>query len=151
MALKDQIAVELKAAMKAKDQVRLDTLRSALSAFSYKKIEAGRELEDADQVEVVRKLVKQRTDSIAEFERGNRPELAAKETREREILAALLPAQKSTEDIRPAVRAALEGLPPAARNQGGAMKVVMPQLRGEADGATIRQVVLEELQRLATA
>ncbi len=135
--------------MKARDQVRLDTLRSALSAFSYRKIEAGRELDDADQIDVVRRLVKQRTDSIFEFERGNRPELAAKEKRERDILSALLPAQKSAEDIRAAVRTALQALPPEQRNQGTAMKTVMPQLRGEADGATIRGVVLEELQALA--
>ncbi|MBC5799723.1 MAG: GatB/YqeY domain-containing protein [Candidatus Eremiobacteraeota bacterium] len=134
--------------MKARDQVRLDTLRSALSAFSYRKIEAGRELDESDQVDVVRKLVKQRTDSIGEFERGKRPELAAKEQRERDILSALLPAQKSADDIRPAVRAALEALPPAQRNQGAAMKAVMPQLRAEADGATIRDVVLEELRAL---
>ena len=148
MALKETIGAQLKDAMKARDQVRIDTLRSALSAFSYKKIEAGRELEEADQLDVVRKLVKQRTDSIAEYERGHRPELAAKEAREREILAALLPAQKSADDIRPVVRAALEALPPDGRNQGAAMKAVMPQLKGEADGGTIRQVVLEELKAL---
>jgi len=62
LALKDTIAGELKEAMKARDQVRVDTLRSALSAFSYKRIEAGRELEEADQVDVVRKLIKQRAD-----------------------------------------------------------------------------------------
>ncbi len=149
MALKDTISAELKEAMKARDQVRLDTLRSALSAFSYRKIEAGRELDESDQIEVVRRLVKQRTDSITEFDRGNRPELAAKEQRERDILSALLPAQKSADDIRPAVRAALQALPPAQRNQGAAMKAVMPQLRAEADGATIRDVVLEELRALA--
>jgi uncharacterized protein YqeY len=149
VSLKDRITAELKVAMKARDQVRLDTLRSALSAFSYKKIEAGRELEDADQVDVVRKLVKQRTDSIVEYERGHRPELAAKEALEREILSSLLPAQKSADEIRPVVRAALAALPPEGRNQGAAMKAVMPQLKGEADGALIRQVVLDELKALA--
>ncbi len=149
MSLKDRISTELKVAMKARDQVRLDTLRSALSAFSYKKIEAGRELEEADQIEVVRKLVKQRMDSIVEYERGHRPELAAKEAAERDILSALLPAQKSADDIRPVVRAALAALPPDGRNQGAAMKAVMPQLKGEADGAVIRQVVLDELKSLA--
>lgn len=149
MALKETISAELKEAMKARDQVRLDTLRSALSAFSYRKIEAGRELDDADQVEIVRRLVKQRTDSIVEFERGNRPELAAKEARERDILSALLPGQKSADDIRPLVRAALEALPPEQRNVGAAMKAVMPRLRAEADGATIRQAVQDELRSLA--
>jgi uncharacterized protein YqeY len=150
VALKETIAGELKTAMKAKDQVRVDTLRSALSAFSYKKIEAGHELEDADQVDVVRKLVKQRSDSIVEYEKGGRPELAAKEARERDILSSFLPVQKGPEDIRPAVRAALEALPPEQRNQGAAMKALMPQLKGEADGAVIRQVVLDELKALAS-
>jgi len=149
VALKDTISAELKEAMKARDQVRIDTLRSALSAFSYKKIEAGRELEEADQIEVVRKLVKQRSDSIVEFEKGNRPELAAKEARERDLLSALLPVQKSADDIRPEIRAAVEALAPEQRNQGAVMKAVMPKLKGEADGAVIRQVVLEELKALA--
>jgi uncharacterized protein YqeY len=148
VALKDTITADLKEAMRAKDQVRLDTLRSALSAFSYKKIEAGRELEDRDQVEVVRKLIKQRTDSITEFTKGNRPELAAKEERERDILTALLPPQKSPEEIHSVVRAALEALPADGRNQGAAMKAVMPALRGEADGGVIRQLVMEELKAL---
>jgi uncharacterized protein YqeY len=149
LTLKDRIGAELKEAMKARDQVRVDTLRSALSAFSYKKIEAGRELEESDQVEIVRKLIKQRSDSIEEFQKGRRQDLVDKETREREILSALLPPQKSADDIRPAVRAALATLPAEQRNQGSAMKLVMPQLRGEADGNTIRQVVLEELKALA--
>jgi uncharacterized protein YqeY len=149
LSLKDRIGAELKEAMKARDQVRVDTLRSALSAFSYKKIEAGRELEESDQVEIVRKLIKQRSDSIEEFQKGGRQDLVDKETREREILSALLPPQKSADDIRPAVRAALATLPAEQRNQGSAMKLVMPQLRGEADGNTIRQVVLEELKALA--
>jgi uncharacterized protein YqeY len=134
--------------MRAKDQVRLDTLRSALSAFSYRKIEAGKELEEADQVEIVRKLVKQRTDSIEQFGKGGRTDLVEKETREREILSALLPPPKSADEVRAIVRTALATLAPDQRNQGAAMKLVMPQLRGEADGNTIRQVVVEELAAL---
>lgn len=151
MTLKERISTDLKEAMKAREQLRVETLRSALSAFSYRKIEAGRELEDADQIEVVRKLVKQRTDSIVEYEKGKRPELAAKEAAEREILVALLPAQKSADEIRPVVLSALAALAPGDRNQGNAMKAVMPKLKGEADGSTIRQVVLEELAALAKA
>ncbi|GAC1494986.1 MAG: GatB/YqeY domain-containing protein [Vulcanimicrobiaceae bacterium] len=148
MTLKDRIATELKEAMKAKDQVRLDTLRSAISAFSYKKIEAGRELADADQLDVVRKLVKQRTDSIAEYEKADRPELAAKERVERDILISFLPAQKSEDEIRAIVRELLAALPPPERTPGGAMKVVMPRLKGEADGNAIRLIVTDELKGL---
>ncbi len=148
MSLKDRIGADLKEAMKARDQVRIDTLRSALSAFSYRRIEAGRELEESEQIEVVRKLVKQRTDSIEEFRKGNRQDLVDKEARERELLDALLPPQKSVDDLRPIVRDAIAALPEEQRNQGAAMKVLMPALKGEADGNTIRKLVVEELGRL---
>lgn len=137
--------------MRARDQVRLDTLRSVLSAFSYRKIEAGRELDDQEQLDVLRKQVKQRTDSIEEFRRGGRMDLVEKETRERELLSGFMPAQKGPEELRPIVRAALEQLLPDQRNQGAAMKALMPKLRGEADGAVIRDVVLEELRTMGPA
>jgi uncharacterized protein YqeY len=143
--LKDRIAADLKAAMKARDQLRLDTLRSALSGFTYKRSEAGVDLTEADELAVVQKLVKQRGDSLAEYEKAGRTDLADKERAEREILAAYLPAQKSAEEVRELVRAAIGGLPPEGRNQGAVMKAVMPQLKGLADGNLIRTIVLEEL------
>jgi hypothetical protein len=144
-SLKDRIASDLKEAMKARDQLRLDTLRSALSGFTYKRTEAGAELSDADELAVVQKLVKQRNDSLAEFEKAGRQDLADKERAEREILTMYLPAQKSAGDIRAIVKAAIAALPEAGRNQGAAMKAVMPQLKGLADGNLIRQIVTEEL------
>jgi uncharacterized protein len=143
--LKDRIASDLKEAMKARDQLRLDTLRSALSGFTYKRSEAGADLSDADELAVVQKLVKQRTDSLAEFEKAGRQDLADKERAEREILTAYMPAQKSPDEIRAIVKAALAALPAEGRNQGAAMKAVMPHLKGLADGNTIRQIVTEEL------
>lgn len=131
--------------MKARDQLRLDTLRSALSGFTYKRSEAGTELSDADELAVVQKLVKQRNDSLAEFEKAGRQDLADKERAEREILTVYLPTQKSADEIRGIVKAALAGLPADGRNQGAAMKAVMPQLKGLADGNLIRQIVSEEL------
>jgi uncharacterized protein YqeY len=145
VTIKEQIGADLKDAMRARDQVRLDTLRSVLSAFDYRRIEAGSDLSDADQLAVVQRLVKQRTDSIEQFTKAGRDELAAKETREREILQTYLPAQKSAEEIRAVVRGALAALPPDGRNQGAVMKAVMPQLKGLADGNAIRQIVAEEL------
>ena len=145
MSVKDQISSDLKEAMKARDQVRLDTLRSVLSAFTYKRVEAGHDPTDDEQLALVQKLVKQRTDSIAEYTKGNRPELVEKETREREILQHYLPEQKSPDEVRAIVRAALAGIPAEGRNQGAAMKVVMPQLKGLADGNIVRQIVTEEL------
>ncbi|HEY1882161.1 MAG TPA: GatB/YqeY domain-containing protein [Candidatus Cybelea sp.] len=143
--LKDRIAADLKEAMRARDQLRLDTLRSALSGFIYKRSESGTEISDNDELEVVRRLVKQRSDSEAEFERAGRPELADKERREREILLAYLPAQRSAAEIREIVQSVLGELPEASRNMGAVMKVVMPQLREVADGNLVRQIVTEEL------
>ncbi len=145
MSIKEQITAELKDAMRARDQLRLDTLRSVISAFNYRRIEAGADLSEADQLAVVQKLVKQRSDSIEQFTAGGRPELADKESREREILLKYLPAQKSPDEIRAVVREALNGLPEGGRNQGALMKLVLPQLKGLADGNVVRKIVTEEL------
>jgi uncharacterized protein YqeY len=144
--LKDRIAADLKEAMKARDQLRLDTLRSAISGFTYKRTEAGADLSDADEIAVVQRLVKQRGDSLAEFEKAGRAELAEKERAEREILVTYLPQQKSAEEIRAIVTAALNSLPADARNQGAVMKLVMPQLKGLADGSLVRDIVAEALK-----
>ena len=144
-ALKDRIASDLKDAMKARDQLRVDTLRSALSGFTYKRTEAGAELSEADELDVVRKQVKQRNDSYAEFSKAGRQELADKEARERDILMAYLPAQKSAEEVREIVKGIVAELPQGSRNQGSVMKAAMAQLKGLADGNTVRQIVSEEL------
>jgi uncharacterized protein YqeY len=145
LSVKDQISADLKEAMKARDQVRLDTLRSVLSAFTYKRVEAGHDPTDDEQLALVGKLVKQRNDSIAEFTKAGRTELVDKETRERDILQQYLPAQKSADEVRAIVRKVLSEIPAEGRNQGAAMKVVMPQLKGLADGNVVRQIVTEEL------
>jgi uncharacterized protein YqeY len=145
VAVKDQITADLKEAMKARDQVRLDTLRSVLSAFTYKRVEAGHDPTDDEQLALVQKLVKQRNDSIAEFGKAGRTELVEKETRERDILQKYLPEQKSADEVRAIVREAIGGIPAEGRNQGAAMKAVMPLLKGLADGNVVRQIVTEEL------
>jgi hypothetical protein len=144
-SVKDRISADLKEAMKARDQVRLDALRSVLSAFTYKRVEAGHDPTDDEQLAVVQKLVKQRNDSIAEFGKAGRSELVEKETRERDILQQYLPAQKSSDEVRAIVREAIAAIPAEGRNQGAAMKVIMPQLKGLADGNVVRQMVTEEL------
>ncbi len=143
--LKDTIAADLKEAMKARDQLRVDTLRSALSGFTYKRTEAGAELSEADELDVVRKQVKQRNDAFAEYVKAGRQDLAEKEAAERDILQKYLPAQKSADEIRTLVRAVIAELPEGKRDQGSVMKGVMPQLKGLADGNLVRQVVAEEL------
>ena len=144
-SLKDRITSDLKEAMKARDQLRLDTLRSAISGFTYKRTEAGADLSDADELAVVQKLVKQRNDSLAEYEKAGRADLADKERAERDILMAYMPAQKSPEEVRAIIKGIIDGIPADGRNQGAVMKAVMPQLKGVADGNLVRQIVTEEL------
>lgn len=144
-ALKDRISADLKEAMKARDQLRLDTLRSALSGFTYKRTEAGADLSDADELAVVQKLVKQRSDSVGEFEKAGRMDLADKERAERDILMVYLPQQKSPEEVREIVTSIIAELPDGAVNQGAVMKASMAQLKGVADGNLVRQIVSELL------
>lgn len=144
-SVKDRIASDLKEAMRARDQLRLDTLRSALSGFIYKRTESGNELSDAEELEVVRRLVKQRADSLTEYEKAGRTDLAEKERAERQILLTYLPPQRSAAEIREIVQSVLAELAPGSRNAGAVMKVVMPQLKGQVDGNLVRQIVTEEL------
>lgn len=144
-SLHDQLSADLKDAMRARDTVRLDALRSALSGFTYKRSETGRDLTSDDEREVMRRLVKQRNDSLAEFEKAGRADLATKERLERDLLLAYLPTQKSAEEVRAIVKTILAGLPADGRTQGAAMKAVMPPLKGLADGNVVRQIVSEEL------
>ena len=146
MSIKEQITADLKTAMKARDQARLDTLRSVLSAFTYRRVEAGHDLTDDEQVAVVQKQVKQRNDSIAEYDKAGRAELVAKETAERDILKQYLPAQKSADEIRAIVREIIAGIPADGRNAGAVMKLAMPRLKGAADGNVVRTVVTDELK-----
>lgn len=145
VTIAERIQADLKDAMRSRDKLRLETLRSVVSAFNYRRIEAGADLSDDDQVAVVQKLVKQRGDAITEYGKAGRAELVEKESAEQEILRAYLPAQKSPEEIRAAVREALASLPAEGRNQGSLMKIVMPRLRGVADGNAVRAIVAEEL------
>ncbi|HXH89979.1 MAG TPA: GatB/YqeY domain-containing protein, partial [Thermoanaerobaculia bacterium] len=89
--LTEKIRTELTAAMKARDAERLSTLRMLQSSFKYQQIELGHELSDEEAMTVIRKAVKQRLDSIEQYTKGNRPELADKERREMELLKTWLP------------------------------------------------------------
>src|SRR5271154_243526 len=132
--IKDQITADLKDAMKARDQVRLDALRSVLSAFTYRRVEAGHDLSDEEQLAVIQKQVKQRNDSITEYEKAHRADLVDKEKLERDILALYLPAQKSADEVRAIVRDLIAEMAADGRNQGAVMKLAMPKFKGLADG-----------------
>jgi uncharacterized protein YqeY len=143
--IKERVDADLKDAMRAKEKLRVETLRGVLSAISYRRIDAGRDLSEEEVTEVVAKLVKQRGDSIAEFTKAGRQDLVDKESAERSILLAYLPPQMPEDEVAAIVREALASLAPTSRNQAGAMRLLVPKLKGKADGNLIRVLVEREL------
>jgi uncharacterized protein len=142
----ERLNEDLKAAMKARDTERLATLRMAISAMNYRRIERSGQLSDEEQLDVMRKQVKQREDSITEFKRGNREDLVAKETREREILKAYLPAEMDSAALSAAVAEAVAPLGPNPQF-GAAMKAAMAALKDKANGKAIQEAVRAVLEK----
>lgn len=130
--------------MRARDAERTATLRLAISALNYRRIERNAPLSDAEQDDVIRKQMRQRDDAIEAYDKAARADLADKERRERTILQAYLPEELSGEVLRAAVREALAGLGPDA-TFGDAMKAAVGALKGRAGGAAIQAAVKDEL------
>ena len=148
MSLHDTIGADLTAAMKAKDTARLSALRMLKAAIMNKgMVEKGRDLEDAEVLQVVASLVKQRRDSIEQFAKAGRTDLVDKETAEIAILEHYLPPAVSPEDIDAAVAAAIaETGATSAKDMGKVMKAVMPMLAGKnADGKAVNEAVRRKL------
>lgn len=141
-----QIREDLKNAMRAKEQVKVDTLRGAITAFTNELVAKGRkptdELSGDEMLAVMKRLAKQRKDSIEQFEKGGRPEMAEKEKAELAIIEAYLPRAASEEEVEKAAREAIAEAgqvdPAAAGKLTGA---VMKKLGGNADGALVRTVL----------
>src|SRR6476469_4584963 len=147
MTLTERVDSDLKDAMRAKDAAKLAVLRGLKSALKYAAIEksdAG--LDDAAATQVIRKQVKQRQDSIESFEKGGRPELAAKEKEELEILNAYLPKGLSAEELSALVRETISEVGATSKAQMGAvMKALQPKVAGRADGKTLSAEVQKQL------
>ena len=143
MTLQERVAQEVKAAMLAKEADRLGTLRLLKSAIGYAQIERKTEnLGDAEVVAIVQKEIKKRRDSIEQFEKGNRPELAAKERQEIGVLEKFLPQPMSAEELESLVRAAIQEAGATSKKEMGAViKAVQAKAAGRADGKTISGLV----------
>lgn len=146
----DKIKNEIPAAMRAKDQVRLTTLRGVLAAFTNEAMALKRtpkdKLSDGEAVAVIRRLVKQRKDSIEQFEKGGRQDLADNEKAELKVLEEFLPAQMSEEKIREIVLKKKEEMGTVDKTKiGQFMGAVMKETKGEADGALVKKIVEEIL------
>jgi uncharacterized protein YqeY len=147
MRLTDKVNAAITAAMKAKDAPRLSALRMVKTALMNKSVEKGRDLDDADAMQGVASLVKQRRDSIEQFSKAGRTDLVDKETKEIDVLNEYLPAAATAEEIDAAVAAAIaETGATSAKDIGKVMKAVMPKLAGKtADGRTINESVRRTL------
>jgi uncharacterized protein YqeY len=147
MRLTDKVNADITAAMKAKDAPRLSALRMMKASIVNKGVEKGRDLEDAEVLQVVSSLVKQRRDSIEQFSKAGRTDLVEKETAEIAVLEAYLPPAATAGDIDAAVAAAITETGAASpKDIGKVMKAVMPKLAGKnADGRTINESVRRKL------
>ena len=147
ITLSDQVNAGITEAMKAKDPVRLSALRMLKAAIMNKGVEKGRDLDDAEVLQVVGALAKQRRDSIEQFSKAGRTDLVDKETAEMKILDAFLPPAASAADIDAAVAAAIaETGATSAKDMGKVMKAVMPMLGGRtADGRAVNEAVRRAL------
>lgn len=143
MTLQERLGQEIKAAMLAKDADRLNALRMLKSAIGYVLIEKKTEtLSDADFVSIVQKEVKKRRDSIEQFEKGGRAELAAKEKQEITVLENFLPQPLSPEELENLVRDSIgETGATSKKDMGAVIKAVQAKAAGRAEGKTISQLV----------
>jgi len=143
----DTLAAEIQSAMKRRDQTSLDALRMLKTALTMKGVEKGRELDDAESVQVVNALVKQRRDSIEQFTKAGRQELADKEAAEIVVLERYLPAAATPEEIASAVDAAIAEVGATTlKDMGRVMKAALPRLAGKnADGKAVNEQVRQKL------
>ena len=148
MSLKEKLTEDMKAAMKAKEEgkQRLSVIRMVRGAIRQQEIDGKVELDDEGVIAVISKEVKQRRDSIEEFKKGGREDLVAQNEADVAILMEYLPQQLSEEEVRKIVREAVaESGATSQKEMGKVMKVLMPKVKGRADGKLVNNLVREIL------
>ncbi|MGB5461243.1 MAG: GatB/YqeY domain-containing protein [Eudoraea sp.] len=148
MSLQNQVMEEIKAAMKAKDTIALESLRAIKSALLLVQTEkgAGDEMSDADEIKLIQKLVKQRKDSAAIFKEQGREDLAEPELAQVAVIEKFLPAQLSVDEVEKIVIQIIETTGASGmKDMGKVMGMVSKQLAGQADGKTISGIVRAKL------
>ena len=146
MSLKEQITNDMKAAMRAKEAGKLNTIRLLLAEIKRKEVDEQIDVNDQQTVAIVEKMIKQRKDSITQFEAGNRADLAEIEKAELEVLAAYIPAGLSDEEIAAEVAAAVAASGAAGpQDMGKVMGIVKPKLAGRADMTVVSTLVKKAL------
>ncbi|HXM82227.1 MAG TPA: GatB/YqeY domain-containing protein [Burkholderiales bacterium] len=146
MPLKQQITDDMKAAMRARDAARLSAIRLLLAALKQREVDERIELSDADVVSVIDKMIKQRRESIAQFEKAARKDLVEAEKFELEVLSAYLPQQMSEAEIGQAVTAAVaQSGASGMKDMGKVMAVLKSRLAGRADMSQVSNLVKSRL------
>lgn len=147
MSIKDQLGEDLKTAMRAKDSVRLDAIRSVRAAITLREVETKKELDDPAVIELIRGLRKQKIEAMEMFQQGGRADLVERETREKELLEAYLPQTPTREVIERTVAQVIAGLgATSVKDMGRVMQASKEKLSG-ADGKTISEVVKAQLSK----
>ena len=146
MDIVERIQADQKSALKSGQKERLSALRLLSSELKNRRIELGRDLTDEDAIEVLMKALKQRRESEEQYTGGGRPELAAREAAEAEVIRGYLPAQLSDEELDALIDAAIaEAGATTMKDMGGVMGRLMPKLKGRAEGAVVSARVKERL------
>jgi uncharacterized protein YqeY len=146
--LRDRVADEMRAAMKAREQTRVSTLRMLMAAMKNTQVEKGHELDDEEVVEVIAREAKRRRESMDAFAKGGRDELVEKERAELEVLESYLPERLSEEELAALVGQAIaETGASSPKDMGQVMKALMPKIKGRADGAAVSGAVRARLGR----
>ncbi|MBI5748884.1 MAG: GatB/YqeY domain-containing protein [Nitrospinae bacterium] len=146
MHLKERLMEDMKDSMKKGEQIKLDAIRMVRAGIKNKEIEIGRELKDEDVVGVISSAIKQRKDSYAQFLNANRMDLAEKEKKEIEVLSIYLPEQMGEDEIKKRIREIIsETGATTSKDIGRVMKILMPELKGKADGNLVNKIAREML------
>jgi len=144
--LKETVDREMILATKSKDKIRLSALRMLKNGLHNREIDLKRELDEVEFLQLLSSMVKQRKDSIEQFEKGGRMDLVEKERAELKVIEEFLPAQLSEADLDAAITEAIrETDATSARDMGKVMKVLMPKLTGRADGKAVGDKVKARL------
>jgi uncharacterized protein YqeY len=150
MSLKDRIGDDMKAAMRARDGERLKAIRLLLAAIKQREVDERIELTDADVLAIVDKMLKQRRESIAQFEKAGRQDLVSAEQAEMSVLQAYMPQALSAAEIETLVTETIAGVNAAGpKDMGTVMAALRPRLAGRADMAAVSQLVKRRLSARA--
>jgi uncharacterized protein len=148
MSLRDRLSEDLKLAMKARDQLRMDVIRMIKAAVLNKEVELKKDLDDAEMSRIMTTMIKQRKESVEQYEKGQRAELAAKERQEISIIETYLPKALSPEELAQTVDTVIrESGANSAKDMGAVMKTVMTRLAGQpVDGKQVSDLVRSRLK-----